>query len=207
MHSPIAFRSFKKAAQNMAWLHMFEGTVQQSLQPFGVLLKSHGKTLSTNNLRVTDESGQQSKSRQTKNKPRLCKGEQINVSYRVCQPRHGENSTVQAKDPHLQNQGRELEFFCVSPFTKPAAANMVHSDIIQALASPARWAQLLMASSHLQSELGVLCAGGLGVPGEVQGIWERAKRVTGFELRSETRDLSHKPNKDMHPIPAQEHHY
>lgn len=120
---------------------------------------------------------------------------------------------VQVKDPPgLQNQGREKEFSCVSPFTEHGAANMVHSNIIQSLAFPARQPgglQLLMASSPLQSE-GVLCAGGLGwlrVMEEVEGKWERSKRVTGFELRSETRDLWHKPNKQMHPTPAQELRY
>lgn len=89
---------------------------------------------------------------------------------------------VQVKDhPALQNQGREKEFSCVSPFTNPGAVNMVHSNIVQALAFPARQPgglQLLMASSPLQSEVGVLCAGGLGVMGEVEGKWERSKRVT-----------------------------
>lgn len=54
---PLPSESFRKAAQNMAWLHRFEYSLQQSLQPFGFLLKSHGKPLSTNNLSVTDESG------------------------------------------------------------------------------------------------------------------------------------------------------
>lgn len=69
---------------------------------------------------------------------------------------------------------------------------MAHSNVVQALAFPARQPgglQLLMVSSPLQSEVGVRCAGGLGALGEVEGKWEISKRVTGFELRSETRDL------------------
>lgn len=62
---------------------------------------------------------------------------------------------------------------------------MVHSNTVWALASQPSGLQL-------QSEVGLLCVGGLGwlgVMGEVEGKWERSKRVTGFELRSETRDL------------------
>lgn len=103
---------------------------------------------------------------------------------------------VQVKDPPpLQNQGREKEFFYVSPFTKPGTANTVCSGIVWVLASPARQPgglQLLMDSSHLPSEVEVLGAGRLGwlgVMGQVEGKWERSKKVAGFELRSETRDL------------------
>lgn len=50
----------------------------------------------------------------------------------------------QVKDPSpLQNQGREKEFSCVSPFTKPEAANMVCSKIVWDVASPARQPQVL----------------------------------------------------------------
>lgn len=133
---------------------------------------------------------------------------------RVCQPSHGEK-TLWYKSKILmaskiKEEKRSFPVFLLSlNMEQPIWST---PTFVQSLAFPARQPgglQLLMASSPLQSE-GVLCAGGLEwlrVMEEVEGKWERSKRVMGFELRSETRDLWHKPNKQMHPTPAQDLRY